>query len=187
MNPLYLIMILVISLLYVWTIYNIPIVVAGVKNLCSNRLKKKIFSKNKKQLPLVSIIVPVKNEEKVIGRLLTALAGADYPSDKKEIIIVEDGSTDNTAQICKQLCKRAYPNQVKFLGRSVSDGKALQLCKKQSKYVTGEIVGVFDADNIPESDFLLNAVNYFEDSSVAAVQGKLALQLMKMKTFSQSL
>ncbi len=170
MNPLYLVAIAVLSLLYVWTIYNVPIVFAGVRNLCSNRTKKKSYTK-REDLPLVSLIVPVKNEEKVVGRLLDSIACADYPSDKKEIIIVEDGSTDNSAQICKQFAKE-HPNQVKFLGRSVSDGKPSAL-QEAIKYVTGEIVGVFDADNIPESDFLLNAVNYFEDSSVAAVQGKL--------------
>jgi len=43
MNPLYLIAVIVISLLYVWTLYNIPIVVAGLRNLCSGKRKIKNF------------------------------------------------------------------------------------------------------------------------------------------------
>ena len=171
MNLLYLVAILVISLLYVWTLYNIPIVVAGVRNLRSGKRKKKFSASNQKSLPSVSIIVPVKDEEAVVGRLLNALAKTDYPQDKKEIIIVEDGSVDRTGEICRKFAE-AHPGQVKLLRRSVSDGKPSAL-KAALKHVTGDIVSVFDADNIPEPDLLLRAASYFEDPSVDAVQGRL--------------
>ena len=64
MNPLYLIAVLVISLIYVWTLYNIPIVVAGVRNLRSGKRKRKFSGGSQKSLPAMSIIVPVKDEEK---------------------------------------------------------------------------------------------------------------------------
>ena len=171
MNPLYLVLVLVISLLYVWTLYNVPIVVAGVRNLRSVKRKKKLSFSGEKRLPAMSIIVPVKDEELVVGRLLKAIMDADYPVDKKEIVIVEDGSVDGTADICRNFVDK-YPCQVKLVCRSVSDGKPSAL-KEAFKHVSGEIVGVFDADNIPESDFLLNTAGYFEDSSVSAVQGRL--------------
>ncbi|WNZ29531.1 MAG: glycosyltransferase family 2 protein [Candidatus Bathyarchaeota archaeon] len=171
MHPLSVVAIAVLSLLYVWTIYNVPIVVSGVRSLCSKRTTKNCMGE-RKDLPLVSLIVPVKNEEKVVSRLLNAIVCADYPSDKKEIIIVEDGSTDSTAKICKEFAKD-HPHQVKFLRRSFSDGKPSAL-QEAIKHVTGELVGVFDADNIPEGDFLLNAAGYFKDPTVAAVQGRLA-------------
>jgi cellulose synthase/poly-beta-1,6-N-acetylglucosamine synthase-like glycosyltransferase len=171
MNPLYFVAILVISLLYVWTLYNIPIVVAGVRNLRSGKQKRKFSGGSQKSLPAMSIIVPVKDEENVVGRLLKALAKTDYPQDKKEIVIVEDGSIDRTGEICRKFAEK-NPCQVKLLRRSVSDGKPSAL-KEALKHVSGEIVAVFDADNIPEPDFLLRAASYFEDSSVAAVQGRL--------------
>jgi len=171
MNPLYLIAVIVISLLYVWTLYNIPIVVAGLRNLRSGKRKRKFSGGSQKSLPTMSIIVPVKDEENVVGRLLKALAKADYPQDKKEIVIVEDGSIDRTGEICRKFADE-HPGQVKLLRRSVSDGKPSAL-KEALKHVSGEIVAIFDADNIPEPDFLLRAASYFEDSSVAAVQGRL--------------
>jgi len=171
MNPLYLIAVIVISLLYVWTLYNIPIVVAGLRNLRSGKRKRKFSGGSQKRLPTMSIIVPVKDEEKVVGRLLKALAKVDYPQDKKEIVIVEDGSIDRTGEICRKFADE-HPGQVKLVRRSVSDGKPSAL-KEALKHVSGEIVAVFDADNIPEPDFLLRAASYFEDSSVAAVQGRL--------------
>ena len=88
---IYLILIPVLSV-YAWSIYNLPILVAGVKHLRRNRKKlAKVPSEEKESsdLPSFSIIVPVKNEEKVIGRLLDALDKLDYPAEKKEIITVE--------------------------------------------------------------------------------------------------
>jgi cellulose synthase/poly-beta-1,6-N-acetylglucosamine synthase-like glycosyltransferase len=171
MNPLYFAAVLVIALIYVWTLYNIPIVVAGVRNLRSGKQKRKFSGGSQKSLPAMSIIVPVKDEEKVVGRLLKALAKADYPQDKKEIVIVEDGSIDRTVEICRRFAEK-HPGQVKLVRRSISDGKPSAL-KEALKHVSGEIVAVLDADNIPEPDFLLRAASYFEDSSVAAVQGRL--------------
>lgn len=169
MTLLYSVAVVLISLIYFWTLYNLPIVVTGVRKLCSNKPRKKPLSTTK--LPRMSIIVPAKNEEKVVGRLLKALMAADYPQNKKEIIIVEDGSTDRTAEICNEF-REKYPNQVKILNRYVSDGKPSALTEA-IKLVNGELVAVFDADNIPEPDSLLRAASYFEDPSVAAVQGRL--------------
>ena len=171
MNPLYFVSVILISLIYVWTIYNIPIVVAGVRSLRLGKRKKKLSSNGKKKLPLMSIIVPVKDEEKVVGRLLKALIDSDYPQDRKEIVIVEDGSTDGSAKICREFLEM-HPGQVKLVRRGFSVGKPSAI-KEAFEHVSGEIVSVFDADNIPESDFLLRAARYFEDSSVAALQGRL--------------
>jgi len=118
----------------------------------------------------VSIIVPVKDEEKVVSRLLEAFLNVDYPSEKREIIVVEDGSTDKTVEICEKYA-RQYLGQIRLIRRSMSDGKPSAL-NYALKHVKGEIVGVFDADNVPEPDILMRAVKYFEDSSTAAVQGK---------------
>jgi cellulose synthase/poly-beta-1,6-N-acetylglucosamine synthase-like glycosyltransferase len=171
MNPLYLGAVAVISLLYIWTLYNLPIVIVGIRNLRSNKRKKELLVSDKKKLPAISVIVPVKNEENVVGRLITALMNADYPYDKKEIVIVEDGSVDRTAEICKKFAEE-HPDRVKLLSRSVSDGKPSALMAAL-KHVTGEIVGVFDADNVPEPDVLLRVANYFTDSSVVALQGRV--------------
>ena len=70
---------------FAFTLYNIPIVVAGFWRLWRSRGKrtKRIVS-GRQKLPFVSIIVPVKNEEKVVARLLNALTSLNYPSGKKD-------------------------------------------------------------------------------------------------------
>jgi cellulose synthase/poly-beta-1,6-N-acetylglucosamine synthase-like glycosyltransferase len=88
---------------FAFTIYNIPIVATGFCRLWRNRRKEtKLIKNGKRKLPLVSIIVPLKNEEKVATRLLDALTSLNYPQGKKEIIVVNDASTDKTGEICLQ-------------------------------------------------------------------------------------
>jgi cellulose synthase/poly-beta-1,6-N-acetylglucosamine synthase-like glycosyltransferase len=169
MNLVYTLFICVLFFLYIWVLYNVPVLAVGVKHLKRTNLKKKKTKSNPEKLPTFSIIVPVRNEERVVDRLLKALFKLDYPPEKREIIIVEDGSIDKTPRICRKYAKR-HPDCIKFVRQSMSNGKPSAL-NYALKHARGEIVAVFDADNVPEPDVLLRAAEYFEDSSVAAVQG----------------
>ncbi|MBS7646797.1 MAG: glycosyltransferase family 2 protein [Candidatus Bathyarchaeia archaeon] len=172
MNPVYIVVVVVLIIVYVWVFYQIPVIAVGVKHLrLSSKRKQEKTLLAEEQLPKVSIVVPVKDEEKVVGRLLKALLKLDYPTDKIEILVVEDGSTDKTVEICEEYARR-HPERVKLLHKPMSNGKPSAL-NFAFKYVKGEIVAVFDADNVPERDVLKKAVAYFNDPSVAAVQGKL--------------
>jgi len=155
----------------VWSLYNIPVIIVGVKHLLS-RDKKKIEKKpfDKKAVPALSIIVPVKNEEKVVGRLLKALLNLNYPSSEKEIIVVNDGSSDRTGEICAQYA--SLYREIRVFSRAKSSTKAAALNFGFS-HAQGEIVATFDADSVPEPGALLKAIEYFEDSQVAAVQGRI--------------
>jgi len=153
-----------------WALYNVPILASGVRDF---RKKRQMLHKKSvpEELPSFSIVVPVKNEERVIDRLLASLSTLDYPLNKREIIIVEDGSTDKTNDICVNYAKE-HAN-VKILHKPVSNGKpsALNFGLAHAK---GDIVAIFDADNVPAHDALLAVVEYFEDPKVAAVQGRTA-------------
>jgi cellulose synthase/poly-beta-1,6-N-acetylglucosamine synthase-like glycosyltransferase len=152
-----------------WGLYNMPILATGIQDFRKSKQKSQKRHFSDEFLPTFSIIVPVKNEENVIGRLLAALSKLNYPMDKREIIIVEDGSTDGTLDICINYEKTH--DSVKLLHKPFSDGKpsALNFGIAQAK---GDIVAIFDADNVPTQDALLAVVDYFEDPKVAAVQGR---------------
>jgi cellulose synthase/poly-beta-1,6-N-acetylglucosamine synthase-like glycosyltransferase len=154
-----------------WALYNMPILASGVKDFCKKRQTPQKKNMPEKLLPSFSIVVPVKNEEHVIDRLLTSLSTLNYPLNKREIIIVEDGSTDRTNDICVNYAKE-HAN-VKILHKPLSNGKpsALNFALAHAK---GDIIAVFDADNVPAHDALLAVVEYFEDPKVAAVQGRTA-------------
>jgi cellulose synthase/poly-beta-1,6-N-acetylglucosamine synthase-like glycosyltransferase len=174
LNLLHVLAIILLSAVYVWIFYQIPILAVGVGQLRrSSRKTEKTSAISVMNLPMVSIIVPVKDEERVVGRLLKALLRLDYSLEKMEILIVEDGSTDKTVEICKEYA-RLYPDQVRLLHKHESNGKPSAL-NFAFKYAKGDVIAVFDADNVPEPDVLMRAVAYFRDPSVAAVQGRLCI------------
>jgi cellulose synthase/poly-beta-1,6-N-acetylglucosamine synthase-like glycosyltransferase len=161
----------VLLVFFAFTVYNIPVVVTGFLRIWRTRRKgvERVECAGC-ALPFVSIIVPVKNEEKVVARLLDALAGLKYPSGKKEVIVVNDASTDQTDEIC---LKYAVTNpEVRVLERAVSTTKAGAL-NFGAKCARGEVIATFDGDSVPEPEALLKAVKYFADSNVAAVQGRI--------------
>ena len=171
MNLIFLFFAFLLLVFNFWTIYNIPVIVVGVKHLLrASRKKSESLLFFDDDLPSVSIIVPVKNEEKVVGRLLEALVNLNYPSGCKEVIVVNDESSDNTGQICTDYASR-YP-EIKVFNRSKSSTKASAL-NFGLRHSRGEIIATFDADSVPEPDALLRAMRYFEDPDVAAVQGRI--------------
>jgi cellulose synthase/poly-beta-1,6-N-acetylglucosamine synthase-like glycosyltransferase len=93
----------------------------------------------------------------------------NYPANKIETIVVEDGSTDKSLEICLNYARNN--SNVRVLHKRSSSGKpsALNFGISQAH---GEIVAIFDADSVPDPDALRAASEYFEDPKVAAVQGK---------------
>ena len=114
--------------------------------------------------------MPTKDEELVIGRCLNGILDLDYPKDKMEIIIVDGNSSDSTRKICSEFMEK-HSGIIKLINEKQSRGKPAALNLALS-YVTGEIVGVFDADSVPEKDVLKKVASYFNDKQVTAVQGR---------------
>jgi len=158
-----------ISVFFSWTVYNLPAFFAGLKRYAKIRKGGEDPDPPSDYQPKVSIIVPAKNEEKVIGRFLGALVNLTYP--EKEIILVEDGSTDKTREICMWYAEN-YPSLIKFRHKNPSYGKPSTI-NYAAKMATGEIIAVYDADTVVEPDVLERIVPHFKDSEVGAVQGEV--------------
>ncbi len=146
--------------------YATPIIMLGVW-----RYKKKGFGDVPGEdwdPPNVSVLVPVKNEEKVVGRLLDSLVHLDYPKENLEVIVVEDESRDRTLEICKGFAAK-YP-WIKVFHRDSSLGKgdALNYAFHRS---SGEIIATFDADDVPEPQAVTKALRYFNNAETGAVHG----------------
>lgn len=119
--------------------------------------------------PTVSIIVPAHNEESVIARTLDAIQQSDYPSKKLEIIVANDGSIDNTAQIVRSYARQT---KIKFKTRLVSrpnHGKAEALNYAIRYRAAGSLIMCLDADSIIDRKCVKNIVQYFKDKQVVAV------------------
>ncbi|MQL55039.1 glycosyltransferase [Acidianus ambivalens] len=153
------------SLVSAWSVYNSFLAIVGI------RWNPKEY-KNPSGVSF-SLIIPAKNEEKVLGRLLDRLENQEYDRSKYEIIVVEDGSTDKTLEVCNSY-KLMYDNIscIHLESARVINGKSRAL-NYALRIAKGEIIGIFDADTVPRLDTLAYASAKFEDPKVAGVQGRL--------------
>jgi cellulose synthase/poly-beta-1,6-N-acetylglucosamine synthase-like glycosyltransferase len=122
--------------------------------------------------PRVSVLVACKDEAMVIEGLVESLLALEYPSDRLQVVVVNDGSTDGTGAILETLA-RTRP-RLKCLHRSGSGGKPSAL-NDGLALVTGEVIVVFDADHRPHRDVVKRLIRHFEDPAVAAVQGRCVI------------
>ena len=122
--------------------------------------------------PTVSILIPARDEEKVIGRLLQRMTELTYPQNKLQVIAIDDASSDKTRQIAE-----GYSNQYRFIESLRRDektggrGKAAAL-NAGLTHSTGEIILCFDADYYPQRGIVEKLVRKFVDPGVGAVQGR---------------
>lgn len=163
------------SLIVIWLIIflNIVLVIGGY--LYYLQVNKLDMKEEIKEYPFVSVMVPAHNEGMVIEKTTLSLLALDYPHDRYEVIIVNDNSSDNSAEILQRI-KDKYPerNLVVINTDKTTGGKgkstALNIGFKKSK---GEVLAVYDADNTPEKNALKYLVKTLvRDDSLGAVIGK---------------
>jgi len=114
-------------------------------------------------MPLISIIIPVYNGAKPLPKTLDSIFSSNYPKNKIEIVVVNDGSTDDTLKILK-----SYP--VKIINLKTNQGKvnALNKAIKKAKY---DIIISLDDDSLLEKNTLKNLARHFKNKEVGAVAG----------------
>ncbi|MEM3454993.1 MAG: glycosyltransferase [Candidatus Micrarchaeia archaeon] len=145
-----------------------------------NRKKVRESAKRTKYEPTVSFIIPAYNEEETILDTIKSVLESDYPQDKIEIIVVNDGSTDRTAEVVKTIKDK----RVKLINKKNS-GKADSLNKGIEK-AKGEIIVTLDADSYIEKDSLRKMISYFKDD-VAAVTSAVKVKERENMTFLEKL
>jgi len=117
--------------------------------------------------PTVTMIVPCFNEERTLGKTVESLLALEYPADKLDIFIVDDGSRDQTPAIGAALA-RAHPAQVRY-ARKENGGKYTAL-NWGIEHSQGELIGCLDADSFVAPDGLIEMVKSFEsDANIFAI------------------
>ena len=112
--------------------------------------------------PFVSILIPTKNNEKVIESCMKSLINLDYPKERYEIIIVDGHSTDKTVEIAKKYGAKVFCEE---------GGSRASACNVGIKYAHGDYVAFTDADCIVDRGWLKNSLKYFNDEEIAGVGG----------------
>src|SRR5438093_4519334 len=113
---------------------------------------------SKRNLPLVSIIVPCRNEEKHIARCLKSILENDYPKERMEILVLDGMSEDHTGAIVADYAQR-YPQLRLMNNPTRTIPTAMNRGIKQAQ---GEVVMKVDAHSTYPEDFISNSVRFLE-------------------------
>jgi cellulose synthase/poly-beta-1,6-N-acetylglucosamine synthase-like glycosyltransferase len=136
-----------------------------------SRHQKKNNSVELKEIPTVTVQLPIFNEKYVAARLVNAVCALDYPKDKLCIQVLDD-STDETYDLLENLVldyqKKGFDiHHIQRVGRKGYKAGALLNAMKNTK---SEFITIFDADFIPPTWFLRKALTYFSKPNIGLVQ-----------------
>jgi cellulose synthase/poly-beta-1,6-N-acetylglucosamine synthase-like glycosyltransferase len=126
---------------------------------------------NPEEIPFITIQLPVYNELYVMKRLLKNIAKLEYPIDKLEIQVLDDSTDESIATTAKQIkLIQAKGIDIQHIRRNNRKGFKAGALKEGLKTAKGEFIAVFDADFLPQKDWLLQTVPYFKDAQIGVVQ-----------------
>ncbi len=159
---------LILSIVYFLTLfYTIFLLVAFLED--KPQKQKKIVD-----FPNVSVVIPAYNESHSIKETMQSVIDLDYPKDKIELIVVNDGSKDDTKKIVENfICKNKERKIILLNQKNKGKYNALNFGLKIAK---GEYFACLDADSIVEKSALKKMLPYFTSSKIAVV-----LPLMKIR------
>ena len=121
--------------------------------------------------PMVSAVVPCRNEEKFISVCLDSIFNQDYPKDKLEVLVVDGNSTDKTREIVNNFELRTSNFELKLITNpKIITPAAMNVGIKNSK---GEIIIKMDAHSVYEKDYISKCVEHLKESGADNVGGVL--------------
>ncbi len=124
------------------------------------------------QFPRVTMQLPVFNEYYVVERLIRATCELNYPKEKLEIQVLDD-STDETTELIARMTEsyRAQGFDIRHIRRTNRSGYKAGALKEGLKSASGDFIAIFDADFVPNKDFLYKTLPYFfMDEKIGLVQ-----------------
>lgn len=145
-----------IAVILIWFMigYQLLLTVAGFFHQMRSRKERAEVDAMTFDFPPVSVLIPAHNEEIVMAATLEAMLALDYPRDRLEILVINDGSTDATGEIVADYVRR--DNRIVLLDVPKGEGgkgksRALNLGLGRAR---SPIIAVYDADNTPSPDAL---------------------------------
>ncbi len=133
-----------------------------------NKKERKVQLQDR-ELPKVSVVVAARNEEENIERCVNSIINLDYPKEKLEIIVADDGSTDRTAEIVSQLQNNNPNLKLLKIKSQINNlkGKANALAQAIGQ-ATGEFIFMTDADCAVPKTWIKGMLKYFDEKTDVA-------------------
>lgn len=121
--------------------------------------------------PMVTIQLPVYNEFYVVERLIDSIAAFNYPKDRFEIHILDDSDDETISKIEDKV--REYKLKgfdIERITREKRTGFKAGALKDGMSCAKGEFIAIFDADFLPDPNFLRNTIPHFKNPKIGVVQ-----------------
>lgn len=166
--------VVLIAIISIWLLLliNVTLTVAGYVYYCKTEKRK---LPQLKEFPMVSILVPAHNEGVVILQTVEALLRLEYPHDRYEIVVINDNSSDDSAQLLATLQSKNPGRLLTVINTDSQTGGKGKSNALNIGYArcTGEYIVIYDADNTPEPAALrILVAEIVADERLGAVIGK---------------
>lgn len=160
---------LLLIFLYSLAQLNLLVNYLGYKRQNQNAPKFNLL--DPREIPYVTIQLPVYNEEYVMDRLLENISKIEYPKSKLEIQVLDDSTDESVNDTAKHIIKLQEAGlDITHIRRENRQGFKAGALKEGLKIAKGEFIAIFDADFLPDSDWLKKTVVYFKDQEIGVVQ-----------------
>ena len=158
-------------LIFYYSCIQMTLAIAYVRNRKKRKLEE-IPLFDSKNAPKVTIQLPMYNEMYVAERIIETAAAFDYPRDKFQIQVLDD-STDETKDIiaAKVAELAATGMNIQHIHRIDRTGYKAGALDDAMDRVQGEFIAIFDADFVPDKDFLIRTMPYFKEG-IGVVQSR---------------
>jgi cellulose synthase/poly-beta-1,6-N-acetylglucosamine synthase-like glycosyltransferase len=161
-------------LILFYSLLQLSLAVAYVRNKRrkkSGKIVPEIPVYDPKNTPKVTIQLPMFNELYVADRIIETVAAFDYPLDKFQIQVLDDSTDETQDVIAKKVAEVAARGiNIQHIHRVDRVGYKAGALDDAMDRVEGEFIAIFDADFVPDPDFLQKTMPYFKDDNVGVVQ-----------------
>ena len=146
----------VFAVIVIWFMigYQFILTVFGYFNFIKSMKEKQEVDGMTFDYPSCSILIPAHNEEKVIGKTIEAMMKMNYPKDKLQILVINDGSTDRTKEIIKSYSELDSRVEIYDIPKGEGGKGKSRTLNLGIKAARGEVIAIYDADNTPDENSL---------------------------------
>jgi cellulose synthase/poly-beta-1,6-N-acetylglucosamine synthase-like glycosyltransferase len=157
-------------LVFFYSILQLSLSIAYVKNK-RKKIKEQQPIYDPATTPKVTIQLPMYNELYVAERIIETIAKFEYPADKLQIQVLDDSTDETKDVIAKKVAEVAARGiNIQHIHRVDRTGYKAGALDAAMDRVEGDFIAIFDADFIPDPDFLQKTMPYFQDSIIGVVQ-----------------
>ena len=158
-------------LIFFYSLAQLNLLVNYLGQKRQNQTAPKYNLLDPKEIPFVTIQLPVYNEEYVMERLLENIAKIEYPKSKLEIQVLDDSTDESVLDTAKNiLALQETGLDITHIRRTDRSGFKAGALKEGLKIAKGDFIAIFDADFLPDADWLKKTVIYFKDEEIGVVQ-----------------